>query len=199
MTVEVANTNSINTFQFLVNRVNELAYAMSANAVTTDSNTALGNAAITGAFTADVLIANTVRVSNSTSNVVISVPNTTVVSNGSYYLNANGSWVLIKPVVTSSNTNTTNFFPQEIDSYRMTENGGTEYFIRVKDNNANGYQASKILTFHNFVNAFSTEYGSMVSNASLGTFYVTTNTSHVILWMVPNSTNTSLNISRVNF
>jgi FlaG/FlaF family flagellin (archaellin) len=80
----------------------------------------------------------------------------------------------------------------------MTENGGTEYFIRVKDNNANGYQASKILTFHNFVNAFSTEYGSMVSNASLGTFYVTTNTSHVILWMVPNSTNTSLNISRVN-
>jgi hypothetical protein len=199
MTIEVANTASINTFQFLVNRVNELAYAMSANAVTTDSNTALGNAAITGAFTANVLIANTVRVSNSTSNVVIVVPNTTMVSNGNYYLNANGNWTLLKPIVTSVSINTASFVPQEIDNYRMTENGGAEYFIRVKDNNANGYQASKVLTFHNLVNAFSTEYGSMVSNASLGAFYVTTNTSHVVLWMVPTSSNTAVNMSRVNF
>lgn len=199
MTVEVANTNSINTFQFLINRVNELAYAMSANAVTCDSNTAAGNAAITGAFTANVLIANTVRVSNSTSNIVISVPNTTIVSNGNYYLNANGNWSLLKPIVTSISINTASFVPQEIDSYKMTENGGAEYFIRVKDNTANGYQASKVLTFHNFVNAFSTEYGSMISNNNLGTFYVTTNTSHVVLWMVPTSTNTAVNMSRVNF
>ena len=80
MTIEVANTGTTNTFQFLINRVNELATAMSSNAVTTDSNTATGSAAITGTFTANVLIANTVRVSNSTSNIVISVPNTTGIS-----------------------------------------------------------------------------------------------------------------------
>lgn len=199
MTIEVANTGSINTFQYLINRVNELAYAMSANAVTADSNTTSGNAAITGTFTANVLIANTVRVSNSTSNVVISVPNTTLIANGNYYLNANGSWGLIKPIVTFSEANTTGFVPQEIDNYQMAQNGGTEYFIRVKDNNANAYQASKILTFHNFVNAFSTEYGSMISNSSLGTFYVTANVSHVILWMVPTSSNTKVNMARVNF
>lgn len=199
MTIEVANTLNINTFQYLINRVNELAYAMSANAVTTDSNNTPGNASISGTFTANVLIANTVRVSNSTSNVVISVPNTTLISNGNYYLNANGSWGLIKPIVTFSSANTTGFIQQEIDNYQMGLNGGAEYFIRVTDNNANGFQASKVLTFHNFVNAFSTEYGSMTSNGTLGTFFVISNSTHVSLMMVPTSTNTTVSMARVNF
>lgn len=199
MTIEVANTGTTNTFQFLINRVNELAGAMSSNAVTTNSNTASGNAALTGTFTANVLVANTVRVSNSTANIVISVPNTAVISDGNYFLNANGSWGLIKPAITTLSVNTTGTSTQEIDNYSMSLLGGSEYFIRVKDNNANGYHALKILTFHNNVNAFSTEYGTMVSNTTLGTFEVSTNTTHVILNMTPVSSNTSLTISRVNF
>lgn len=204
MTIEVANTGTTNTFQFLINRVNELAHAMSSNAVTTSSNTATGNAAITGTFTADVLntntvITNTVRVSNSTANVVISIPNTTLIANGNYYLNANGSWGLINPAITSLSVNTTGTSTQSIDSYSMSVLGGAEYFIRVKDNNANGYHALKVLTFHDGVNAFSTEYGTMVSNTTLGTFEVSTNSTHVILNMTPVSSNTAVTISRVNF
>jgi len=199
MTIEVANTGTTNTWQFLINRVNELATAMSSNAVTTNSNTATGNASINGAFTANVLIANTVRVSNSTSNIVISVPNTAVISDGNYYLNANGNWTQVKPAITSLSVNTSGTSTQEIDSYSMSSLGGAEYFIRVKDNNANGYHALKILSFHNNVNAFSTEYGTMVSNTTLGTFEISTNTSHVILNMTPVSSNTAVNISRVNF
>lgn len=204
MTIEVANTGTTNTFQFLINRVNELATAMSSNAVTTESNTATGNAAITGTFTSNVLntntvITNTVRVSNSTANVVISIPNTTLIANGNYYLNANGSWGLINPAITSLSVNTTGTSTQSIDSYSMSVLGGAEYFIRVKDNNANGYHALKVLTFHDGINAFSTEYGTMVSNTTLGTFEVSTNTTHVILNMSPVSSNTSVNISRVNF
>ena len=199
MTIEVANTGTTNTFQFLINRVNELATAMSSKAVTTDSNTASGNATVSNAFTANVLIANTVRVSNSTSNLVISVPNTTVISDGNYYLNANGNWAQVKPAISSLSVNTSGTSAQQIDSYSMSLLGGAEYFIRVKDNNANSYHALKLLSFHNNVNAFSTEYGTMVSNATLGTFEVSTNSTHVILNMTPVSTNTSVNISRVNF
>lgn len=199
MTVEVANTGTTNTWQYFLNRVNELATAMTTKAVTTDSNTASGNAAVSGTFTANVLLANTVRVSNSTSNIVISVPNTTVVANGSYYLNANGNWALIPTIIVSNTVSTTGTAPQDIDNYLMAGIGGAEFFIRIKDNNANSYQATKILSYHNTINAFSTEYGSMVSNVTLGTFGVSTNSTHVILTVTPTSTNTTINVSRVNF
>lgn len=199
MTVEVANTGTTNTWQYFLNRVNELATAMTTKVVTTDSNTASGNAAISGAFTANVLIANTVSVSNSTSNITISVPNTTLVSNGNYYLNANGSWSLIAPIIVSNTITTTGTAPQDIDYYPMAGIGGAEFFLRIKDNNANSYQAAKVLSYHNGVNAFSTEYGSMVSNVTLGTFGISTNATHVILTVTPTSTNSTINISRVNF
>ena len=199
MTIEVSNTANTNTFDYWRNRTNELAYAMSSFVVTTDSNTAVGNAAISSAFTANVLIANTVRVSNSTSNIVLSVPNTSQISSGDYFLNANGSWSPVISPVTTLSVNTTGTSSQEIDNYNMTDYGAVEYFIRVKNNNANGYHATKVLTFHNNVDAFSTEYGVMVSNGSLGTFAVSTNATHVILSMTPTSTNTAVTISRVNF
>ena len=59
MTALVQNTAITNTFDFWRNRTNELAYAMSNLAVTVNSNTAVGNAAISGTFTANVIsIAN---------------------------------------------------------------------------------------------------------------------------------------------
>lgn len=199
MTIEVAQISNTNTFQYVFNRVNELANAMSTKAVTTNSNTAVGDAAISGKFTANVVQAGSVIVANTTSNVTINVPNTEMVANGNYYLNAGGSWVPIVVPISNLTFQTTGATPQEIDSYSKTSFGGAEYFIRVKNNNANGYQASKVLTFHNGTDAFSTEYGVMVSNNTLGTFAVTANTTHVLLFMTPVSTNTSVSISRVTF
>ncbi len=199
MTITVAQISNTNTFEYAFNRVNELANAMSNKVVTTESDTTVGNAVITGTFTANVFRSVAVVVANTTSNVTINVPNTTMVSNGSYYLNANGSWNAVVIPVTNSVFQTTGATPQEIDNYVMNDYGGVEFFIRVKNNNANGYQASKVLTFHNNVDAFSTEYGTMISNNTLGTFAVTSNTTHVILFMTPTSSNTNVSISRVNF
>jgi len=199
MTIEVAQISNTNTFQYVFNRVNELANAMSTKTVTTESNTTIGNASISGTFTASSLTTGSVLVTNSTSNVTISVPNTVMTEAGNYYLNANGSWFPIVIPLTNSSFTTTGTIPQEIDNYAMSSFGGTEYFIRVKNNVANGYQASKVLTFHNNADAFSTEYGTMISNASLGTFSVTSNSTHVILFMTPSSSNTFVSISRVNF
>ena len=203
MTVEVAQISNTNTFQYVFNRVNDLANAMSTKAVTTNSNTAIGNAAISGEFTADTLNSSALLLSNVASteaaNVIISAPNTEMVANGSYHLNANGSWNPIVIPVTNSIFQTTGTVPQEIDSYSMSSYGAAEYFIRVENNNANGYQACKITTFHNFVTAFSTEYATMVSNNTLGTFAVSSNATHVQLFMTPTSSNTKVTISRVNF
>lgn len=203
MTVEVAQISNTNTFQYVFNRVNDLANAMSTKAVTTNSNTTIGNAAITGTFTSEALNSSALLLSNVASldsaNITISAPNTVMVANGTYHLNANGSWNPIIIPITNSVFQTTGVITQEIDSYNMSDVGAVEYFIRVENNNANGYQACKIITFHNFVTAFSTEYATMVSNNILGTFSVSSNATHVQLFMSPTSSNTTVSISRVNF
>ena len=202
MTVTVANVANTNTFDFWKNRTNELADAMTNKVVTVNTAATTGHAAITGTFTANVLAGNTVYLSNTTSNLTISIPNTSVIASGDYFLNANGEWNAIVSPVTTLSVNTSGTSSQQIDNYAMTDFGGVEFFIRVKDQtppNANSFQAVKILTFHNGTTAFSTEYGSMISNAALGTFSVSANTTHVLLSMTPTLANNNLTISRVNF
>jgi hypothetical protein len=202
MTVTVAQTTNTNTMAFWLNRTNELANAMTTVVVSTNSNTAAGNAAITGAFTANVLIANTVRVSNSTANIVIRVPNTSVISSGNYYLNANGAWAEIVTPITEGTFETSGLTAQEIDNYETATFNAVEYFVHVKNNIANGFQASKILTVHTGVggtNAFATEYAIVASNGVLGSFAATSNGTHVKLTMTPAFNNTSVTFSRVNF
>jgi len=93
MTVLIQNTAVTNTFDFWRNRTNELAYAMSNSAVTVNSNTAVGDASITGNFTANTLTTNTfnitsvVYVGNSTVNGVIN--STSFVIGTSSYSNNN--------------------------------------------------------------------------------------------------------------
>lgn len=200
MTIDISQTTAINTFQYLINRVNDLATAMSEQAVTVESNTAVGNASISNAFTANTLIAQSVRVSNATSNVVISVPNTQMIANGSYYLNATGNWTPLVIPVSTKNMTTSGITPfQEIDAYSMSDAGAVEYFIRIKDNLSSNFHTTKILTFHNGTLAYSTEYATMISGSSLGTFQAEANTTHVRLLYSPTSTNTAVNIAKVTF
>ena len=62
MPISVANVSLTNTKDYQRQRINDLAYAMSTRVVTTDSNTATGNAAITGTFTADIIVANAISI-----------------------------------------------------------------------------------------------------------------------------------------
>jgi len=239
MTVTVANTANTNTFDYWRNRTNELADAMTNKTVTVESNTATGNAAITGTFSANVLFlgnttvnstsnstsivfgntvqntvvntssitfGNTVQntvvntssifISNSTSNLTISIPTTSQYANGKFFLNANGSFVLVQDTIrgnieTSGTTNT------EINNYLTNTFASAEYLLAVKDNNANNYQSSKILITHDVDNAYLSEYAIIVSNNYVGSFFANSNTSHVRLYFNPTSTNTTINFTRV--
>jgi len=86
MTITVANTANTNTFDYWRNRTNELADAMTNKTVTVESNTATGNAAITGTFSANVLFLGNTTVnstSNSTSIVFGNTVQNTVVNTSS--------------------------------------------------------------------------------------------------------------------
>lgn len=335
MTIAVANTGLTNTPAHSLARVSELAYAMSTKVVTTDSNTATGNAAIGGTFTAARLVANGLNISSNATvnitntvitwpgivsanivtpyllvntiasaftqsidlvvsnaatinaasiatltgnsfsmnvgsaatmtgnvftintlaaigftantanvannitvgyslklgNVTILVPNSTY-ANGSYYLNGNGSWTSISTSVPGSNqqgifndsgslnatadftfnkttksiyvanaiqlgtaliqfssTNTSSNASQTIDSVNAAAFRSVEYFISVKNNDANGYQCSKLIVTHNGGTALVTEYAVLSTNATLATFSATANSTVLALNAVPVSSN----------
>lgn len=70
MTIAVSNTTLSNTFSHWLARTNEIAHALSTKVVSTDSNTAIGNAAISGTFTANIVSCNTMTASDGSIDVV---------------------------------------------------------------------------------------------------------------------------------
>jgi len=70
MAVNVSNTTLTNTFEFLRLRTNQMANLFREKTVTTNSNTAVGSAAITGTFSGGNLKANGVTQSTSITQVL---------------------------------------------------------------------------------------------------------------------------------
>lgn len=73
MTVNVSNTATTNTWEYWRNRTNELAFAQTYKNVTVGSNTAIGDASISGTFSGGDLIANntTTSTTNATGALVV--------------------------------------------------------------------------------------------------------------------------------
>jgi len=195
MTITVANTEVTSTFDYWRVRTNELAQAMTNKVVSVNSNTAVGNAAITGKFTANLISVNSIAITNSTSNINITIPTTGQISNGQYYLNANGAWDIpggFKSALTTSGTSA-----QLLDTYAMSSYSAAEYIIRIKNLDANGYSVTKVLSYHDTGNAYVTEYGTMSSNGDLAVFTANTDTTNVNIWITPQPTASTVKFSKV--
>lgn len=217
MTVIVANTANTNTFDYWRNRTNELADAMTNKAVTVESNTATGNAAITGTFTANIFSSNTTvidtsfYVGNSTVNVstnstslsisnnivtlTIFSPTSSQFSNGQYYLSSNGSWILQKSQQVSTSTSGTS--AQQLDTYSTSTYAAVEYIVSVADSSSNNYYAAKVLTTHNNVDAYLSEYGVIETNTSVGFFTANIDSSNVRLFFTPTVSSSTVKITRI--
>lgn len=208
MTITVANTSNTNTFEYWKNRTNELAHAMTNFVVTTDSNTATGNAGISGTLTANIhfsgnstvnafFTSTSYNIANSTSNLSISLPSSTQVSNSHYFLNANGTWVYIADNVVDYSTNSTSgTTTQLIDYYSVSDFSSVEYNIFVSDS-SNNYFAGKILTLPKASDVYYTEYASVYSNNSVGTFSANSNTSHIRMYFTPVASSATVKITRI--
>lgn len=197
MTITVAQVSNTNTFEYLINRVNDVANAMSTYTVTTDSNTAAGNAAISGQFWS-----NTVLVGNSTVNIEIVQPNTAQAASTKHYLNANGSWAEVSAFDTGT-VYTAGTTSQTIDEFDASTYKAAEYLLHITDTVANGYQLSKVLVVHTGNSsvsgqAFATEYGIVTSNTVLGVFSSSISGANVVLSVTPSTTGSTVSFSRVN-
>lgn len=352
MTVAISNVALTNTFDFQRTVINQLAYAMSTYAVTTNANVATGNAIVNGYLTANGLVANSltinggtgvvsvgnvsaafinvanvtttvnitstgtatlnvasistatgnlftvntgsfgnltvtgtstlnvvsittlnaltlanattgwivnlnsnvvnvntsIKVGNTTANITITAPNT-VQQGGTYYLNGNGSWVVVtggSANVGGSNTqiqfndsgslNATSGFTfnkasnalfvgntvtsnihiagnnqwqqvyvttsgtgsQVIDSWLLANFGAAEYkLLMYQVNTVNALATSlMVVTGANSGSIAMIEHGLANTGALIGTFAVTTNTTHAILSVTPTVTPTTINLQR---
>ena len=188
MTISVPNTQLTNTYDYWRNRTNDIAYIISTYAVTTQSNTAVGNAAITGTFTSNSLSSNTININssifvgNSTVNVVI---NSSSISLPNYNIN-------------SINVQTSNTDLQIVDYFDMSSYRTAEYVISLKNNAANAYQTSKLLLIHDGGDSYVTEYGVISTNTSLGSFSANANSTHCRLLFTPTASNTQVKGIRTN-
>ena len=139
-----------------------------------------------GTTTVNVSINSTsILLTNSSSNVTLSVPTALQISNSQYYFNANGSWVY-SPV--SNGGFTGNMLgATTIDYYSMTNYKGAKYIVSCIDNNANNRYFTELLTTHDTSSGYITEYGMITTNSIIGLFSVSTNTSFVLLQFTSSS------------
>lgn len=214
MTKSIATVNvSADTFQIFIDRVNELILASNAEYVTANNNAngsvTVGNAYFSGIFFANVLATSALRGGNvqTTANLAIisnvtisgnvfSIGNSTVnVAANSSSLSISGKSVL--PVQGQINVQTSGISTQLIDSYAKASYRGAEYIMTVIDNNANNFQISKILTLHDSgASAYMTEFGLIYSNTIISTFTANANSTHVRIYVLPTSANTTIKATK---
>ena len=185
--------------------INSTSFSIS---LLTSNSLILSNNVIVGNSTVNTYInSSSISISNTTANLNISIPTPTQMSNGQYYLNANGSWVIVASggggggggsnSISNNQTNTSGTSDQLIDSWSTSSFNGAEYVVVVVDNVSNNRYASKMLTVHDGASGFITEYGAITTNNSVGTFSANVNGTILRLYFAPVSTNTSVKFARV--
>lgn len=141
------------------------------------------------------LIANSsgIKISNSTSNTLFTIPTAAQYSSGDFYLNANGSWNQISVgSIIKNEEKLVNAADKTVDTFSKSVSATAEYLVYVKDNNANSKMSSKLLVFHDETTAYITEYAQLVSNTNLGVFSANVSGANVFLSF--NLTVTSCNV-----
>jgi hypothetical protein len=78
--------------------------------------------------------------------------------------------------------------PDTIDSFAISTFRSVDYVYSIKNNSANAYQAGKLLVLSDGTNASLAEYAINYSNSLLGTFDVSSNSTHILLQFTPTDT-----------
>lgn len=209
MAVTVANTLITNTFEFWRARTNDLATAMS-NVVVSTGATTTGTAGVTQNFVANQHISGTgttnatmntssVFITNSSSNIALTIPTASQASNGTFAHMSNGTW---KYAPTS---NTTMIISGEtlfqLDTFRKSQYSVCDYIIHASDIDGNAVHTSRLFVTHagDSTIAYVTEYSTITTNATagvLGTYSANCNSTHVRLWYSTSVENVDVRIIR---
>src|SRR5665213_3627944 len=169
-------------FEAWIDKTNVGLSALSNNAVMVVANSTgdsvSGNGNIIGMFSANSLIAGTELRGGTivaSANLVIT---SNVIFNSGMVINSNA--LVGAGAVTTSGTS-----QQLIDSFPLAMFRSGKYVASVKNNSANGYQATELLVIHDGTLIYSTEYATLSSNGVLGTFAVIVNGANGQLMFTP--------------
>lgn len=221
MTTSIANVSiaSGHSFTYLINRVNDCITALNTVSLTSNSITT-GNSGVSGTFSANNINCSTANVTNGFFSTITfkgllsNTSNLSIVSNSSYNVsisanninsdNISSDLLDTSEIKISSNNNISavsanlsGTSEQIVDSFPHSLYQSADYRINIKDNNANNYVHSNISILCSGNSTFSTEYGIITSNNSLGVFNVSSNSTHAILAYQPVSSNVNINALRV--
>lgn len=197
MTVLIANVDTTNdTFGQWIQKTNYIIQAMSNVAITTNSNTATGNASITGTFFANNLHSNNlVSIGNGNSNTLIN-QNTIVISSStsnvlisSVGMTINGLTAFHQDYVSMGNTIVSTGY---IDTDTITANVEIKVGSTVISNTnifANSINTFSLGVYSNAsfgdsqANTLVNRYGITISNNPLGTYTVNSYMTSTDLWI----------------
>jgi len=210
----LSSISNTNPWLSVFNAVNSIIGYFGSDVVTAngsaDGAVNSGNGFVTGIFGATILAANNIR--GGTVNTAAPVTITSNIAVNSSYSIINGNNVVNSTAIsvganvginTSTitlgsihqkyvNAVTSGTSEQLVDYIDFTVNRSAEYCLTITDQGSSSYQISKILLIHDGSTAKVTEYGVISSNASLGYFSATANSSHALLKITPVPSATSI-------
>lgn len=185
------------------------------NLVITSSTVAFGNSTVNAlanstvflfrSVTANVSVgSNGINFSNGTVNFNLSRPSSAQVSDGGYFLNANGNWAIVTsntdtgPPLTSLSLVTSGTTAQLLDTYLLNDWRAVDYILTVKDNLANNVQVDRMFSYHFDGDIDYMFYGSLYNNTVVGTYHANTNATAVRVYFTPGvSTSTTVKYVRI--
>lgn len=181
--VNATNVHVISTVTTILSNSSVTAIKVTGNSSAT--NTYIGGTTLNlGSDT--VAVTNSIAVSGP-----VNVTNSIAVSNSLLIGTSN-----IQSIASNTKT-TTGTSAQLVDSFDGSAYRSTKYFVSVKDNDANSYNATEIVLIHDGGDSYLTEYARVVSNTILGSFTTNVNSSTVRLYYTPTSSNTTVNLSKM--
>lgn len=159
--------------------------------VTVKANTAgdltNGNGFVVGILGANTLTATNIRGGNVTTNSVVTFTTNTNIGNSTvevFSLQNNTASIRAR----SYNTTTTD--PQIVDSFSASTFRSGKYIISI-NSSTNDYQVTEIMLLQDGTSTYTTEYATLVSSSTLGTFSANIDSGDVRLFVVPtNAVNT---------
>jgi hypothetical protein len=181
---------SSDTFFSWINKTNDMLTAYS-ETVTVKANTAgdmsTGNGFVTGVFGANTITASTLKGGNVQSNSSLSIASNTVFGNSTTEVTTLHNNVAHVRAVSYTTTNTN---AQVLDSFSAATYRGGKYLITITSGTS--YQSTEIMILHDASAAYSTEYATLLSGSTLGTFVANVDSGNIRLFLSP--TNASSNV-----
>lgn len=195
------DTNTDTFFSWIV-KTNGLVTFANTEVVTANNSangaTTTGKGYVIGTFGANTLVCDTLAGGNT-----VATANLAISTNATF----NGTFLKITPGATLGanssvheqgiKSTTSGLTQQAVDTFAIATYRSAKYVLSIKDNATSSFQTTEIMLLQDGTNTITTEYATLVSNSSLGTFSSDILTGNARLLFTPTVAATTIHIHRV--